>query len=577
MAGVSVTTRSNIADADGSSTVFNFTFFAYSADTIKVYSVLDDVLTPITTGITKNINSSFVGGNVTFAVAPADAVGEILLRREVDYTQDTEIADLTRYKESAIEAALNTIVLQIQQLAEESARTIKYSEAADVTDTTIEAPVDGKAAVFDGVTGRLKPGPSTADIEDAEQAAIDAIAAAATAVAAQAAAAASAAAALASQIAAAASAAAAAGSFMGTSTTSLLIGTGSKVFTTQAGLNISVGQWVIGSSQADVANHMIGQVTAYTGTSLTINSTKVGGSGTKADWNIALTGSPGTGSGDMLLGTAQSVTALKTFDKDMFAMKGTGAGKTTLSTANASGTDYTATLPAKSGTIAMTSDITGGGKIQSSLITASGTFTTSANITAATVFKVTVQSGGGGGGGAAAGLFSAASGGSGGGCAVHYINNLAASTGYSATIGAGGSAGSAGNNNGGSGGNSSIVFGGTTISSTGGSAGQGSAASAAQVGVPVSGGAPSGTYTFGYHGGEGAGAVVVASAVGRGGKGGESHMGFSPRGEQNPSSAGSSNLTDYGSGGTGGVSLHAANAVAGGAGAPGAILIEWTE
>lgn len=195
MAGVSQTNRSNSADADGVSTVFNFTFFVYSSDDIKVYSVLDDVLTPITTGITKAINSSFIGGTVTFNTAPADAVGEILIRREVPYTQETEFADITRYKETAIEAALNAIVLQVQQLAAESALSLRYNETAGITDAIIEEPVDGSALVFDGTTGRIRAGATADDIEDAEENAVIAAAAASSATSSASAAAASAAAA----------------------------------------------------------------------------------------------------------------------------------------------------------------------------------------------------------------------------------------------------------------------------------------------------------------------------------------------------------------------------------------------
>lgn len=65
----------------------------------------------------------------------------------------------------------------------------------------------------------------------------------------------------------------------------------------------------------------------------------------------------GTGNGDMLLGTAQSVTETKTFTKDKLLVKGTSTGTTNITTANTSATNYTATLPAKDGTIAMTSDI----------------------------------------------------------------------------------------------------------------------------------------------------------------------------------------------------------------------------
>ena len=61
--------------------------------------------------------------------------------------------------------------------------------------------------------------------------------------------------------------------------------------------------------------------------------------------------------GDMLLGTVQSVTAEKIFDKDKLSMKGTSTGKTVVSTANTSATDYTITMPAKTGTLATTDDI----------------------------------------------------------------------------------------------------------------------------------------------------------------------------------------------------------------------------
>ena len=61
----------------------------------------------------------------------------------------------------------------------------------------------------------------------------------------------------------------------------------------------------------------------------------------------------------MLLGTVQSVTAEKKFTKDKISMLGTSTGKNIVSTANTSATDYTNTLPAKDGTFAMTSDITG--------------------------------------------------------------------------------------------------------------------------------------------------------------------------------------------------------------------------
>jgi hypothetical protein len=80
-----------------------------------------------------------------------------------------------------------------------------------------------------------------------------------------------------------------------TSTTSTLIGTGSKTFTIQTGKLFQVGGWVIVASQATASNYMHGQVTAHnSGTgSLTVNVTSIGGSGTLTDWLISLSGPMG--------------------------------------------------------------------------------------------------------------------------------------------------------------------------------------------------------------------------------------------------------------------------------------------
>ena len=74
--------------------------------------------------------------------------------------------------------------------------------------------------------------------------------------------------------------------YRATSTTSLLIGTGSKTFVTQSGKNFGVGSFVLATSDADPTNFMLGQVTSYAGTSLVITVTAIGGSGTRADWTL---------------------------------------------------------------------------------------------------------------------------------------------------------------------------------------------------------------------------------------------------------------------------------------------------
>lgn len=80
------------------------------------------------------------------------------------------------------------------------------------------------------------------------------------------------------------------GALTSTSTTSLTIGTGSKVLTVQTGLGYVIGYPLRISSSASPTNYMDGIVTDYnTGTgSLTVNVLSVSGSGTIAAWNTMI-------------------------------------------------------------------------------------------------------------------------------------------------------------------------------------------------------------------------------------------------------------------------------------------------
>jgi hypothetical protein len=72
-----------------------------------------------------------------------------------------------------------------------------------------------------------------------------------------------------------------------TSTSSLAVGTGAKVFTAvQATRSWQAGDSLIIWSSANAANYMIGTVTSYADPTLTMNITSTGGSGTFTDWEI---------------------------------------------------------------------------------------------------------------------------------------------------------------------------------------------------------------------------------------------------------------------------------------------------
>ncbi len=215
----------------------------------------------------------------------------------------------------------------------------------------------------------------------------------------------------------------------------------------------------------------------------------------------------------------------------------------------------------------------GGLQPQMTVFTASGTFTTSANITSSTRFKFTVIGGGGGGGAGASGLATEAAGGGGAGAtSIYEVSGLAANTGYTVTVGAAGTAGSSGTAYvGGTGGTSSVVIGGTTPTAAGGVGGPSSAG-----GTTCSVGASGGTATNGtinVSGGDGFTSVIgSASNTTFGGSGGSSSMGGGGRGGNNPVSNTGTAGKAYGSGGGGGMISGL-----GGAGKAGIVIVEWQE
>lgn len=155
---VSTTHIENEFTADGSQTVFNFTFHTLSTDHIEVYK--DDVLQ--VAGFTKTLNANqeqSPGGNVTFTVAPA-LNAEILIQRVTPITQAVAFTGESRLNTEALETALDKTVLLLQEAA---ARTQGPTGATGATGAQgpsgdIGGPVsstDGAIPLWDGALGNL--------------------------------------------------------------------------------------------------------------------------------------------------------------------------------------------------------------------------------------------------------------------------------------------------------------------------------------------------------------------------------------------------------------------------------------
>lgn len=79
-----------------------------------------------------------------------------------------------------------------------------------------------------------------------------------------------------------------------TSTSSIEIGTGTKTFTIDAGKGFIPGMWVLVTSDDNPTNYVHGYVSSYASTTLEVEVTNTGGSGTHDDWTIRLSGTRGT-------------------------------------------------------------------------------------------------------------------------------------------------------------------------------------------------------------------------------------------------------------------------------------------
>src|SRR5262249_32594305 len=86
--------------------------------------------------------------------------------------------------------------------------------------------------------------------------------------------------------------------YVATSATSQAIGNGSRTFDIQKGKDFRAGDFLLVTSDANpIVDYMIGQVTAYTDKSLTLNVVAFFGSGTHADWTIRVSGLGASGAG----------------------------------------------------------------------------------------------------------------------------------------------------------------------------------------------------------------------------------------------------------------------------------------
>lgn len=287
---MTVTTTDTRDQYNGNGVTFAFTvnFQFLEPDDLLVTILSADGLTETTP--VRITDYTVQGGNgatgaVVFNADKVPAAGTVItITRDITLNQQAQLTPNDPLPSSTIEKNFgDRIIMLMQQFTEQLNRSVKLQVSSEDTGPLVIAAAPNATLAFDATGTKIIPGPTTTQIINAEQYALDAAESAAAA-------------------------AAAVPLLTGTSTSSLTVGLGIQVLTTQVGRQWFVGQRIRVSSD-DASQVMEGPLVSYANGILTIDADYILGSGTYADWNIGVAGergavgpagAPGSGTGDMV-------------------------------------------------------------------------------------------------------------------------------------------------------------------------------------------------------------------------------------------------------------------------------------
>lgn len=139
---VPTTTNKVIATGNGVATIFPFTFGTLpSGDLVVTLYDLDGIAIPQAedTNYTVQGKGEEDGGSVTFVVPPTNGY-TVLIQRILPYTQPTDYKNQGSFYPRTHERSFDRSTMQIQQLQEETGRTIKLPPQVDGVSTTLPVP-----------------------------------------------------------------------------------------------------------------------------------------------------------------------------------------------------------------------------------------------------------------------------------------------------------------------------------------------------------------------------------------------------------------------------------------------------
>lgn len=148
---MSFTNETNRVDYDGdnSTTEFSFSFKVLNETDMRIF--VGGVLQTITTHYSVSINTTSEGGSITFVTAPPVGSGNVIIKRTMDFQQNTDIPTESNFPEEQIENALDKSRMLDVQTKEEIGRCLKFAETSTFKDIDCPDPEANKMLVWNSL------------------------------------------------------------------------------------------------------------------------------------------------------------------------------------------------------------------------------------------------------------------------------------------------------------------------------------------------------------------------------------------------------------------------------------------
>lgn len=131
-------------------TAFPYQFKIFNADQVLVKKIVGTAETTLVRNVDYTVNGvgNDTGGNIIYPISgsPLSPSEDILIKPNFEYVQNTKLENQNTFPPKTIENALDTLTMQVKQVAEELDRAVQLADGYDGDANALLAQINGAAA-----------------------------------------------------------------------------------------------------------------------------------------------------------------------------------------------------------------------------------------------------------------------------------------------------------------------------------------------------------------------------------------------------------------------------------------------